>query len=45
MQTSTCPECGEAIGGGSHRLLDTNTVDLRFEGILRDMGVTQQGFY
>lgn len=44
METSTCPECGEAIGGGSHRLLNTNTVAPEFEDILRRTGVAQ-GFY
>jgi len=24
MQTSTCPECGETVGGGSHTLLSSN---------------------
>jgi hypothetical protein len=24
METSRCPECGENIGGGEHRLLQTN---------------------
>lgn len=38
MQTATCPECGEGIGGGSHRLLDSNTRSEEFETILRSNG-------
>lgn len=43
---STCPECGEEIGGGSHRLLDSNTVAPEFEAELRNRpGGVIQGFY
>ncbi|EKM48985.1 uncharacterized protein PHACADRAFT_214556 [Phanerochaete carnosa HHB-10118-sp] len=44
METSTCPECGERIGGGGHRLLGSNTAAKEFETILRKTGA-QQGFY
>ncbi|KAG0254458.1 hypothetical protein DFQ27_006824 [Actinomortierella ambigua] len=33
MQESTCPECGERIGGGSHRLREDNRRDEEFEGL------------
>lgn len=39
MMTSNCPECGELIGGGSHRLLSTNSTATEFESILRGTGV------
>lgn len=44
MTTAKCNECGETIGGGSHTLLNTNTVAKEFEEILRGQGV-RQGFY
>ncbi|KAF5314903.1 hypothetical protein D9619_007516 [Psilocybe cf. subviscida] len=46
MQISTCPECGVEIGGGSHRLLDSNTTAPEFEAELRNRpgGITR-GFY
>lgn len=44
MTTAKCNECGETIGGGSHTLLNTNTVATEFEGILRQRGAPQ-GFY
>jgi hypothetical protein len=44
METSKCPECGETIGGGHHRLLDTNTTAQDFETILQGTGA-QRGFY
>ncbi|GEM08564.1 hypothetical protein Rt10032_c05g2581, partial [Rhodotorula toruloides] len=31
MEMSECPECGAAIGGNSHRLLDTNKNDLEMD--------------
>ncbi|KAJ3150080.1 hypothetical protein HDU86_006703 [Geranomyces michiganensis] len=35
MQTSTCPECGATVGGGSHRINDDNRVATEF---LREVG-------
>lgn len=34
METSLCPECGAAVGGGTHQLLETNTRDTEMEGFL-----------
>ena len=34
-QESTCPECGERIGGTSHRLLDTNNIATQMDGATR----------
>ncbi|BGP31025.1 hypothetical protein JCM10296v2_002789 [Rhodotorula toruloides] len=31
VETSSCPECGAAIGGGGHRLIDTNRNDLEMD--------------
>lgn len=44
MQTSRCPECGEAIGGGNHTLLSTNQTAREFEVILQGTGAPQ-GFF
>ncbi|KAI0696188.1 hypothetical protein BC835DRAFT_1272285 [Cytidiella melzeri] len=41
MQKSKCAECGEAIGGGSHTLLNTNQAATEFEDILRRRGANQ----
>ncbi|GJJ08048.1 hypothetical protein Clacol_002255 [Clathrus columnatus] len=38
MQTSRCPECGAEIGGDGHRLLESNSRDTEFEGMLRNQG-------
>lgn len=38
MQTSDCPECGAKIGGGSHRLLDSNTNDLEMDRLAVETG-------
>ncbi|KAF5338164.1 hypothetical protein D9758_014722 [Tetrapyrgos nigripes] len=38
MQASRCPECGEPVGGSSHRLDNTNRQALDFEDIARDQG-------
>jgi len=32
METSRCSECGAAIGGGSHRLLESNSVATEMDG-------------
>ncbi|RWS03396.1 NFX1-type zinc finger-containing protein 1-like protein, partial [Dinothrombium tinctorium] len=32
MQQSICPECSEEIGGGSHRLLSSNSVATEMDG-------------
>jgi hypothetical protein len=46
MEVSKCPECGVDIGGGSHRLLDSNSTALEFETELRNRpGGVVQGFY
>ena len=34
-QESTCPECGERIGGTSHRLLGTNNIATQMDGATR----------
>jgi hypothetical protein len=41
MQQAKCNECGEAIGGGSHRLLGSNNTATEFEDIMRRRGVPQ----
>jgi len=41
MEASTCPECGSPIGGGSHRLLDSNTRAIEFEQLEREGGATE----
>ncbi|KAF9358202.1 hypothetical protein BGX26_002269 [Mortierella sp. AD094] len=33
MESSNCPECGARVGGGSHTLLQTNTVNNEFENL------------
>lgn len=38
MEQSTCPECGAAVGGGSHRLRNDNTVDTEFEDFHLETG-------
>jgi hypothetical protein len=35
METSRCNECGENIGGGSHRLLSSNSVATEMDGATR----------
>lgn len=32
MQTSKCPECGSAIGGAQHTLLETNSLAPEMDG-------------
>lgn len=32
MERSKCPECGETIGGGSHRLEEGNAVATEMDG-------------
>ena len=44
MEQGRCNECGEAIGGGSHTLLNTNSTAAEFEGVLHRNGVPR-GFY
>ena len=39
MEASKCPECRAPIGGGSHRLLDSNTRSVEFEQLARGHGV------
>ncbi|KAI6157793.1 hypothetical protein BKA82DRAFT_4061548 [Pisolithus tinctorius] len=38
MQTSRCPECGEAIGGSSHSLLPSNSRATEYEELVRQSG-------
>lgn len=38
MEEAHCPECGTPIGGGSHRLLTSNTRAREFEDIAQRMG-------
>ena len=38
MQQSFCNECGEAIGGSSHRLLSTDQPVRQLEEIARSQG-------
>lgn len=38
MEISRCPECGEAIGGRSHQLLETNRLDTQMDRIAREGG-------
>ncbi|KAI0812709.1 P-loop containing nucleoside triphosphate hydrolase protein [Irpex lacteus] len=38
MQQSSCPECGEAIGGYNHQLLGGNQRDADFERIATEQG-------
>ncbi|KAG0043488.1 hypothetical protein BGZ83_011344 [Gryganskiella cystojenkinii] len=35
MEQSTCPECGAAVGGGSHQLRSDNALDTDYEGLYR----------
>lgn len=35
MQQARCYECGEAIGGGGHRLLASNSVATEMDGATR----------
>ncbi|KAG0354300.1 hypothetical protein BG005_006580 [Podila minutissima] len=35
MQASRCPECGAAVGGGSHQLLSNNSLDTTYEAFYR----------
>lgn len=35
VMTSTCPECGSIIGGGSHRLDSSNAVATEMDGATR----------
>ncbi|KAF9272822.1 hypothetical protein BGZ74_005059, partial [Mortierella antarctica] len=35
MQESRCPECGAAVGGGSHQLLSNNSLDTTYEAFYR----------
>lgn len=32
METSKCPECGELIGGSSHRLIRGNAIATEMDG-------------
>jgi aspartyl-tRNA synthetase len=41
MQASRCNECGEEIGGGSHRLLNTNRRAEMMESIAAEQGQHQ----
>ncbi|PWN39120.1 P-loop containing nucleoside triphosphate hydrolase protein [Ceraceosorus guamensis] len=38
MEVATCPECGEAIGGDSHRVLDDNSRDAELMQLARAQG-------
>ena len=38
METSQCPECGEAIGGSNHTLLPTNARSTEMEHIAEQVG-------
>ena len=39
METSVCPECGEQIGGGNHRLTQDNTRATDLEDMNPDAAV------
>lgn len=41
MQVGRCIECGAPVGGGDHRLLNSNTRDTEFEAIARQQGAQQ----
>ncbi|KAJ6594163.1 hypothetical protein B0H19DRAFT_1094164 [Mycena capillaripes] len=41
MQSSNCPECGAAIGGGNHTLDATNRPAVEFEAIAREVGAAR----
>ncbi|RPD60417.1 hypothetical protein L226DRAFT_469457 [Lentinus tigrinus ALCF2SS1-7] len=38
MEAATCPECKAPIGGGGHRLLNSNTRATEFEAVARRQG-------
>lgn len=38
MQVSRCPECGVAIGGSHHSLLQSNSRAAEYEGLVRQAG-------
>lgn len=38
MQTASCPECGEAIGGSNYNLISSNRRDTELEAIAREHG-------
>lgn len=38
MEASRCPECRAPIGGGSHRLVASNTRAVEFEQLARVRG-------
>ncbi|KAG0001862.1 hypothetical protein BGZ79_004031 [Entomortierella chlamydospora] len=40
MESSECPECGARVGGGDHRLLQTNAVNTEFENLRQNNGTT-----
>jgi hypothetical protein len=41
MQVGRCIECNAPVGGGDHRLLNTNARDTEFEAIAREQGAAQ----
>ena len=38
MERSSCPECGEAVGGSDHQLENRNTRNAEFEALAREAG-------
>ena len=39
MQTARCPECGEVVGGGGHRLAEGNRVADDITGEFGNLGI------
>jgi hypothetical protein len=38
MERSACPECGAVIGGGGHRLDNSNSRDMELQALAREHG-------
>jgi hypothetical protein len=45
MEESKCPECGAAIGGGGHRLNESNTRDKELQAIALAQGARNEDYW